>query len=160
MSKIEPLLEEYGLSHQNPVNKVIHWICVPLIVFSIVGLLWSIPAHTLISIFPYTDPTYLNWALVGVLFTLFYYFTLSQPLFYGMAIVLTGFLLLTHQLELLLTIPLWKASLMIFVFAWIGQFIGHQIEGKKPSFIKDLLFLLIGPLWLLSFIYKKLGINI
>ncbi len=160
MSKIEPLLEEYGLSHQNPVNKVIHWICVPLIVFSIVGLLWSIPAQTLISIFPYTDPTYLNWALVGVLFTLFYYFTLSQPLFYGMAIVLTGFLLLTHQLELLLTIPLWKASLMIFVFAWIGQFIGHQIEGKKPSFIKDLLFLLIGPLWLLSFIYKKLGINI
>jgi uncharacterized membrane protein YGL010W len=41
----------------------------------------------------------------------------------------------------------------------VGQFIGHKIEGKKPSFFKDILFLLIGPLWLLSFIYKKVGIS-
>jgi len=49
-------------------------------------------------------------------------------------------------------------SLGIFVIAWIGQFIGHKIEGKKPSFLEDLQFLLIGPAWLLHFIYKKLGI--
>ena len=50
-------------------------------------------------------------------------------------------------------------SLMIFIVAWIGQFIGHKIEGKKPSFFQDLQFLLIGPAWLLSFIYDKLGIK-
>ena len=55
--------------------------------------------------------------------------------------------------------PLWKTSMYIFIAAWIGQFIGHKIEGKKPSFFQDIQFLLIGPLWLLSFIYKKLGIR-
>ena len=55
--------------------------------------------------------------------------------------------------------PLWIFSVIIFVIAWIGQFIGHKIEGKKPSFIEDLQFLLIGPAWLLSFIYKKIGIK-
>ena len=53
---------------------------------------------------------------------------------------------------------LWKISLSIFIIAWIGQFIGHKIEGMKPSFLKDIQFLLIGPAWLLSFIYKKLNI--
>jgi uncharacterized membrane protein YGL010W len=90
---------------------------------------------------------------------LFYYFTLSQPLFFGMAAILTGFLVLTNIVEQMQIAPTWKISMAIFVVAWVGQFIGHKIEGKKPSFFKDLLFLLIGPLWLLSFIYKKVGIS-
>ena len=53
---------------------------------------------------------------------------------------------------------LFTISLVLFVVAWIGQFIGHKLEGAKPSFFKDLQFLLIGPAWLLSFIYKKMGI--
>ena len=45
------------------------------------------------------------------------------------------------------------------MLAWIGQFIGHKIEGEKPSFFEDLQFLLIGPAWLLGAIYQKLGIR-
>jgi uncharacterized membrane protein YGL010W len=54
---------------------------------------------------------------------------------------------------------LWLVCLVIFVIAWIGQFIGHNIEGKKPSFLTDLKFLLIGPIWLLHFIFKKFSIR-
>ena len=54
--------------------------------------------------------------------------------------------------------PLWLTCLVIFVIGWIGQFIGHAIEGKRPSFMKDIQFLLIGPLWLLGHLYRKLGI--
>ena len=50
--------------------------------------------------------------------------------------------------------------IVAFVLAWIAQFIGHEIEGKKPKFIEDIQFLLIGPAWLLSFIYKKLNISL
>ena len=39
----------------------------------------------------------------------------------------------------------------IFVVAWIGQFYGHKVEGKKPSFFKDLQFLLIGPVWCMDY---------
>jgi uncharacterized membrane protein YGL010W len=50
-------------------------------------------------------------------------------------------------------------SLGVFVLAWIVQFYGHKIEGKKPSFLKDVQFLMIGPAWLMHFIYKKIGIS-
>ncbi len=57
------------------------------------------------------------------------------------------------------SLPLWAVSLAAFAGAWVGQFVGHKIEGKKPSFLKDVQFLLIGPAWLLSFVFKKLGIT-
>jgi len=52
-----------------------------------------------------------------------------------------------------------QLSFGLFFIAWVGQFIGHKIEGKKPSFIDDLKFLMIGPAWLLHFIYQKIGIK-
>jgi len=157
IKKADDWLNEYGESHQNPINKMIHWICVPLIMLSLIGLLASIPNEFKINI---GINTYLiNWAMIFLVLANLYYFKLSKSLFIGM--ILISFLLL-YGVELLklYQIPLWQSSLLIFSIAWIGQFIGHKIEGIKPSFFKDIQFLLIGPAWLLSFIYKKLNIPI
>jgi len=158
MRKIDSLLAAYGESHQNPTNKLIHWICVPAIFWSIAALFWAIPNGALVSLFPNVNSPFLNWATVALLATLFYYFTLSKPLFFGMAAVVTGILLLTQWVENLQLAPIWQVALVVFIVAWVGQFYGHKVEGKKPSFLKDLQFLLIGPAWLLHFIYKQLGI--
>ena len=153
MKTINELLNEYGESHQNATNKMIHWICVPLIFFSVVGLLYSVKLHLVLMEIP------LTLAHVALLFALFYYVMLSPSLSIGM--FLFGMICLTicNAIELL-GYTLWKVSAVVFVLAWIGQFIGHKIEGKKPSFLKDLQFLLIGPAWLMSFIFKKVGIRI
>ncbi|MFA0962473.1 DUF962 domain-containing protein [Roseivirga sp. BDSF3-8] len=157
MRKIDQLLSEYGESHRNETNKLIHWICVPLIFFSIVGLVWSIPSTLLSEAFPWAG-AFANWATVILLLVLVYYLTLSPPLFFGMvvwsAICLYGVFLL-DQVALA---PLWAICLTIFFLAWVGQFYGHKVEGKKPSFLKDLQFLLIGPAWLMHFIFKKLSL--
>jgi uncharacterized membrane protein YGL010W len=58
-----------------------------------------------------------------------------------------------------LPLPLWITSIIIFALAWVGQFYGHAVEGKKPSFLKDVQFLMIGPAWVLAFLYRKLGIK-
>ncbi len=158
MRKIDNLLSEYGLSHQNSTNKAIHWICVPLIFFSIIGFLWSIPADYLHNLLPGTSGEFLNWGTIGLLIALVYYFSLSIPLFFGMflfAIVISVGCFLIYRSDIA---PLWLICLLIFVFAWIGQFYGHKVEGKKPSFLKDIQFLLIGPAWLMHFIFKKLHI--
>ena len=63
------------------------------------------------------------------------------------------------RLEMMAPWPVWQICLVVFIAAWIGQFIGHKIEGKKPSFLKDIVFLLIGPAWLLSKIYRKVGLK-
>lgn len=154
LRKIEALLNEYGSSHQNKTNKSIHWICVPIIFFTIFGLVRSIPTPAFFDSIPY-----LSWASIVLILALVYYISLSIPLTLGFvlfgAVVAVGneYLFSMGRSYLLLV------SASLFVLAWVGQFIGHGIEGKKPSFLKDLQFLLIGPAWLMHFIFKKSGIK-
>lgn len=115
MCKVDQWLDEYGDSHRNPRNKALHWICVPIIVWCLLGLLWSLPFPGDIR----TAHPAVNW---------------GSP-------------------------PLWSICVAPFVAAWIGQFIGHAIEGRRPSFFKDIQFLMIGPLWLLADAYRRLGIR-
>jgi len=157
MRKIDSLLSEYGESHQNETNKAIHWICVPLIFFSVVGLIASIPSGMVQNMLGGGNP-YANWATVVLGLALIYYVTLSIPLSIGMLLFTVLCLMGVNFIAGLGIAPLWAVSLGIFVLAWIGQFYGHKVEGKKPSFFKDLQFLLIGPAWLMHFIYKKIGI--
>ena len=152
MRKIDQLLSEYGESHQNVTNKTIHWICVPLIFFSVVGLIASIPSVFMQNWFG----VYANWATITMIFVLIYYISLSIPLTIGMGLFALLCLYLANAISGVA--PLWLVCIIIFVVAWIGQFYGHKVEGKKPSFLKDLQFLLIGPAWLMHFIYKRLGI--
>ncbi len=150
--KIDWFLEKYGESHQNATNKLIHWVCVPLIMFSLLGLIYSIP-------FPIEKSLIANWAAVFMGLALCYYLFLSAFMFVGFVFVGGAMVVGNHFLAQQVGSNLPFVSLAIFVIAWIGQFIGHKIEGKKPSFFEDVQFLLIGPAWLLHFIYKKVGIN-
>ena len=152
MRSVTDWFGEYGASHANPTNKLLHWICVPLIVLSLMGLLWSIPVPNAMAMWPF-----LNWATLAALLACVYYVALSPRLALG---IVLGFVLLFAVVNALdsLPWPLWITSVVIFVVAWIGQFIGHAVEGKRPSFFKDVQFLMIGPLWLLGALYRRLGI--
>ncbi len=144
---------EYGESHQHPANELIHWLCVPLITFSVLGLLWSLPVPEKLL----EEAPLFNWSLgVMVLVTTFYVWLsprLSAGLIFFLSLCYSGLVLF----ELYSPFPMGKVCAAIFVLAWIGQFIGHKIEGKKPAFLHDLVFLLIGPAWLMSKIYAKIG---
>jgi uncharacterized membrane protein YGL010W len=138
---IDTLLAKYSESHLNHTNEIIHVICVPLIVFSLLGIVWWV--HPLA-------------ALAVSAAALWYYFQLSRPFFIGMLAMSAAMLAVLGAMPPATVLPL---SLAIFVLAWIGQFIGHQIEGKKPSFLDDLRFLLIGPLFVLGFLYRRLNLS-
>ncbi|HMQ00453.1 MAG TPA: DUF962 domain-containing protein, partial [Cyclobacteriaceae bacterium] len=139
MRKIDELLAEYGESHQNATNKAIHWVCVPLIFFSVVGLIWSIPNHIVQNWLGPGNP-YANWATLTLVVVLVYYITLSFTLGLGMALFSLLCLFLANLIAQLNVAPVWAISLGIFTLAWIGQFYGHKVEGKKPSFFKDVQF--------------------
>ncbi|AMX02991.1 Mpo1 family 2-hydroxy fatty acid dioxygenase [Microbulbifer thermotolerans] len=153
MRSAEQWFAEYGESHQNPTNKAIHWVAVPVIFATVVGLLWAIPQPAFMEAIPW-----LNWAVVALVPTLIFYLLLSFPLALGIAAIsvvcLWGWSVVERQ-----GLPVWQTALAVFVLMWILQFIGHYIEGKKPSFFKDLQFLLIGPAWVIGFIYRKFGIK-
>jgi len=158
MRNIDSLLLEYGESHQNKTNKLIHWFCVPAIFFSVVGLVFSIPSGFLVDQLPFLGD-YANWATLILFLILIYYITLSPALTFGMLLFSAFCLFLANYLAISFPGMLAYISLAVFVLAWIVQFYGHKIEGKKPSFLKDVQFLMIGPAWLMHFIYKKIGIS-
>jgi uncharacterized membrane protein YGL010W len=144
--------DEYAVSHRHPVNKALHWICIPLIVWSLIGLLWSLPAPGRAQL------DYANWASYAVAAAVLYYALLSMPLALGVLPVLAAMLFSVDALSQLAHVPLWAVSAAVFALAWLGQFVGHAIEGKRPSFFKDVQFLLIGPIWLLAELYRRAGI--
>jgi len=151
MKTLQQWFDEYAMSHQNHTNKIIHYFCVPLIYFSIVGLLMSIPLGIPVY-FPH-QPLVLNWATVLLVFVSWFYLRLSFAVAWRMFLFSLTCMLINYVMALY--VSLWIISLLIFAAAWVGQFYGHQIEGKKPSFLKDLQFLLIGPAWVMSHWFEK-----
>ena len=148
MKTLKQWLDEYSESHLNPVNKTLHWICIPAIVFAIWCALKAIPFGN----------EEMNPAIAVALLALAYYARLSWQLALGATL---GFGIMYAGVMLLQTLVgthLAAVAAVVFVVAWAGQFVGHHIEGAKPSFFKDLQFLLIGPLWLLADLYRRLDI--
>jgi uncharacterized membrane protein YGL010W len=153
MRSVTDWLSEYGESHQNRTNKLLHWICVPPIVLAVLGLLWSLPVPEVFAALS----RWLNWATLTAAAVLVYYLALSPALAAGILILFIALLALLQAFAHL-PWPLWLTSLVLFVVAWVGQFLGHALEGKRPSFFKDVQFLLIGPLWLLAAAYRRLSV--
>jgi uncharacterized membrane protein YGL010W len=147
MRTLQNWLAEYSVSHQNPVNKKIHWVCVPLIAVCIIGIFWSLSPIA---------------ALIGLIPAMAFYARLSRILFLFMSLFSTFAVVLIWILsDSLLTLSAFAPLLFyigLFILGWIGQFYGHQVEGKKPSFFKDLQFLLIGPAWCADALANKFGI--
>jgi len=137
---IDVLLARYAESHRDPTNEIIHCVCIPAIVFSLLGLLWAI--HPVV-------------ALLMAAGALAYYVRLSLPFAIGMAALAAVVLGLLSAMPREIVLP---ASIGVFVVAWVGQFVGHHIEGRKPSFLEDLRFLLIGPLFVLGLLYRRLHV--
>ncbi len=164
--KIEPkrpvdiYFDKYQESHNNQTNEMIHWICVPLILFSLLGLVWLIPFPHLSFLGKYNG--FVNWASFLIAFSVYYYYRLSPVLSYMMLLLIVlmswGIVSIEGWERVGGPAP-WLVFSSLFIVAWAGQFIGHKIEGKKPSFLDDVKFLLIGPIWLMHFICQKLGIK-
>jgi len=134
---LQSWLADYAVSHQHPINKKIHWLCVPTIFASILGMGMSWQAA---------------FTLVLIALVMLFYLRLSTQLFIAMG------MFVLFCLAAIAILPFgFKFWFGVFVVAWIGQFVGHKIEGKKPSFFEDLQFLLIGPAWVANSLSEKLA---
>lgn len=152
MRTLNAFLDAYAVSHQNPLNQIIHVVCVPAIFFATLGLLWLIPIGRAIPGVPADLAQWINAATVLMPIAGLFYLRLSFGSFVtGMAwaaLSVLAILAIQHA-----GLSLFAISAAIWLLAWAVQFYGHHVEGAKPSFADDVLFLLIGPL----FVQQKLG---
>ena len=149
---VDRWLGNYSEDHRNPTNITIHWICVPAILWTAIALLWLIPVPAMLGRAGL-------WAGVAMFAAVVFYLRLSRPLMFAMFVVFVVFGAVTEALYRTIgpSALMWTA-IVVFVAAWIGQFIGHKIEGRKPSFLTDLAYLLIGPAWLAAKLMRRVGI--
>ena len=141
MSVLTRLLESYEKNHQNPINEAIHIIAIPLIMFSILGMTAAFDI-------------FLEYILVGIV--IIYYLKLSKIA----ALLMLVWLLIYLGLVILLKLYIIEISILLFAFGWILQFLGHFIEGKRPSFFEDIRYFLIGPLFVIQKVISKFGIKV
>ena len=151
---IDAWFDSYAADHRNHANQWIHIVAVPLIVWSVIALLWCIPV-------PGTWFTQGFWAGAAMFGAWLFYYRASRRIGLGMLLVFVALGLLTRWLhgELGTQRLAWTGA-AVFVLAWVAQFVGHSrlLEGKRPSFLTDLRYLLVGPAWILSKAYRRLGI--
>ncbi|WDS35597.1 Mpo1-like protein [Pseudoxanthomonas sp.] len=148
---IDDWFASYSRDHRDPVNQAIHVVAVPAILWSVIALLWCIPIHA--SWFRSGV-----WAALAMFAAWTFYNRLSRRIGYGMFVVFftMGCVCRLVTLRAGTEVLLWGA-VAVFVAAWIAQFVGHKIEGRKPSFLTDIVYLLIGPIWVLAKFYRRMG---
>lgn len=153
MTPLSTWFEHYSGDHRNPINQRVHVIAVPAILWSVIALLWTIPV-------PATIARPGLWAGLAMAATLIFYWRLSRRLASGMLLLFIACGASSEALRVAYGTPtlLWIA-VAVFAIAWIGQFVGHRIEGRRPSFLTDLVYLLIGPLWVLAKGYRRIGLG-
>lgn len=146
-------LESYSQDHQHPTNRMLHWICVPLIVWSVLALLWTIPVPTSLL-----RPG--AWAVFAIVLAFAWYWKHSHRLGAALLVALAILALICAGVfeQLGPASMRWLAA-AVFVAAWIGQFIGHVFEGRRPSFFTDLAYLLVGPAWLMDKLLNRIGLK-
>jgi uncharacterized membrane protein YGL010W len=153
MRSVNDWFASYSADHQNPTNRLIHWICVPAILWSAIAALWVLPVPQSIG-----RPGF--WCALLMVGVLTFYWRLSRPLGAAMIVLFLALALSTHfAYEAIGPSRLLWLAIGVFVLAWIGQFVGHIIEGRRPSFFTDLAYLLIGPAWLMGKLLRRAGIS-
>ena len=148
-----PWLDSYAGDHRHPVNQRLHEVCVPLILWSAIALMWTIPVPALLG-----RPGF--WSVAAQVLAFAWYWKHSRRLGGAMLLVFVLLDLLTAWVFARYgTGTLRWSAVAVFAVAWVGQFVGHAIEGRRPSFLTDLSYLLVGPAWLLDKLLRRLGLG-
>lgn len=151
MRTMQSWLDGYSADHRNRVNQVIHWICVPPIVWTVVALLWTVPVPS-----AFLKPG--AWAVFAMVLAFAWYWKHSHRLGGALLVAFVALALFTAWLfNVLGPVRLRWVALGVFVLAWIGQFVGHKFEGHRPSFLTDVSYLLVGPAWLMEKFLRRIG---
>jgi uncharacterized membrane protein YGL010W len=151
MRRVDTLLDNYSADHQNPTNQLIHVLCVPAIAWSVSAMLWAIPVPK--GLFQAGA-----WSALAMFMAWAAYWQLSRKLAMGMLVAFVATVFLNRWIANTWGVMflLWL-GVGVFAVAWVAQFIGHHIEGKRPSFLTDMVYLLVGPIWTLRKLYTRLG---
>ncbi|HEX7814932.1 Mpo1-like protein [Dyella sp.] len=147
------LLEQYSLEHRRQAHRVLAALCVPLVLWSAIAVIWTIPVPPSLG-----QPGF--WSVMLQIAVFAWYWKHSQRLGIGMLGVLIGLSVATHFMALAMEPPMLRQTgLVVLVLAWAGLFAGRLLEYPRPSLRSMLATFFIGPAWLLDGLLRRLGMS-
>ncbi|MEJ2297244.1 MAG: DUF962 domain-containing protein [Woeseiaceae bacterium] len=150
MSEIDSWLERYERNHQDLENPVVYWAAVPMIVLGTVGVLWYLPAP--VEFFEISP--LLNWGTAFLMATAIYYFIISLSLAIGMLPFLLGIAAI-HSWLAQSGYPQLGVSIALLIAGTVGLWLGRRGNGGLSAILQDFQLMMIGPVWLLSVLYRR-----
>jgi len=155
MSETDEWLTRYGASHAEIASPLVYWTAVPLVVLGTVGLLWSLPVPDRF----YAISPLVNWGSLFLMVATIYYFIISVPLAIGMLPFVMGIASIQIWLEASPHSPIQVAAGFL-VAGIFGLLLGRRGKRVLIRVLQDLQLMMIGPAWLLSVLYRRMGIPI
>ena len=153
MNETDGWLRRYEETHSDLTNPVVYWAAVPMVVLGTVGLLWSLPIPDAF----YEISPLMNWGTAFLMAAAVYYFIISVSLAIGMLPFVIGVAGINMWLDGS-DFSLLRVSIVLLLAGIIGLWLGHRNQGGIRPVLDDLQFMMIGPAWLLSVLYKRIGI--
>ena len=124
-----------------------------MVVVGTVGVFWNMPIP---DAFFEISPL-LNWGTAFLMSAAVYYFIISVSLAIGMLPFVLGVAGIHTWLEQSDFSPL-RVSLGLLAAGIIGLFMGHRNKSSLRPVLQDIQLMMIGPAWLLSVLYRRIGI--
>jgi uncharacterized membrane protein YGL010W len=155
MGETEDWLSRYAESHAELSSPLVYWVAVPLVVLGTVGLLWSLPVPDEF----YAISPLVNWGSLFLMAATVYYFIISVPLAIGMLPFVIGLALIQSWLEATQRSPARVATILL-IAGIIGLLLSRRRGRTAKLVFQDLQLMMIGPAWLLSVLYRRMGIPI
>lgn len=153
MTEVDGWLRRYEETHSNLTNPSIYWAGVPMVVLGTVGLLWLAPTpDEFFDISPL-----MNWGTAFLMASAVYYFIISVSLAIGMLPFVVGVAGFQVWLGNSQFSPL-QVSIGLLTAGIIALWLGHRNQKSLMPVLTDLQLMMIGPVWLLSALYRKFGI--
>lgn len=160
---LRPVEEHFALLSRysaHPGNRALQYLFIPVFSFAILGLVWMIPFPEIGFLKRHGYHIFLNWGSIFIAVVVYYYLRLAPTLSYAVLLSIGVFSFLIVQLEYVERDggpAAWLVFLVLLVLSFLILWFGKSPEKEKMPFAHFLKLLLIGPIWLWSFVFKRMG---
>jgi uncharacterized membrane protein YGL010W len=151
---VDEWADQFGRLRASAPSALSAWLGIPIVITALIGLLWAIPVPDIL-----TDASpVINAATLFIMASFVYYCILSIPLAIGGLLFLISAAIPSAWLDQTEQ-PLWPVAAGVFVIAFAWQLTETRRATGRLLVLRNLQYVMLGPIWLLRGLYRRAGLR-
>ncbi|WP_233632659.1 hypothetical protein [Parapedobacter sp. ISTM3] len=159
--QVDTYFEVLDKAYQHPTNRIIQWVAIPLFSFAVLGMVWMVPFPEIAFLKKHGYDMFLNWGSFFIAAMIYYYLRLAPTLSYAALLTVGVFSFFIVQLEYVEQAggpAVWLVCAVLLLIALAALSVGKSMERTQAPFHTFWRLLVLGPIWLWHFVFRKLNI--